>query len=399
LVAYNIVMDAWSKSRVPEAPEAVERLLKRMRDAESVQPNTYTYNLLIDAWANSNRDNSLEKVLQIYRHMETLSKDSKSKDVTPSIRTINAILHAYARKSAQFTSQNNQEGYDQAAKCASEAFDLLQETKKRFEETQDTNWQPDMATYTSVMDVHSRCATYKTTKIAGQLLEELKQLHLKTGNQRHKPNFRTYTTLVTAWSRTKSEESPQRVEAIMKEMTKCGENPNSRTYTAAIQCWSRARDPLKAKRVLKLLMEMRGEYKKTRSEHLRPTTITYNTAIDACARCQGSADQKTESLKIAFAILKTIEMDDELNADGVTYSTLIRSLGFLMPTGDERNNVAKAVFEKAKNAGLVELTTLKNLSLAVDAKTLKIAMDGNVDQNGNADYTNIPYAWRKNGNK
>ena len=241
--------------------------------------------------------------------------------------------------------------------------------------------------------------SYKTTKIAGQLLEELKQLHLKTGNQRHKPNFRTYTTLVTAWSRTKSEESPQRVEAIMKEMAKCGENPNSRTYTAAIQCWSRARDPLKAKRVLKLLMEMRGEYKKTKSEHLRPTTITYNTAIDACARCQGSADQKTESLKIAFAILKTIEMDDELNADGVTYSTLIRSLGFLMPTGDERNNVAKAVFEKAKNAGLVELTTLKNLSLAVDAKTLKIAMDGNVDQNGNADYTNIPYAWRKNGNK
>lgn len=399
LVAYNIVMDAWSKSRVPEAPEAVERLLKRMRDAETVQPNTYTYNLLIDAWANSNRDNSLEKVLQIYRHMENLSKDSKTNDVTPSIRTINAILHAYARKSAQFTSQNNQEGYDQAAKCAAEAYDLLQETKKRFEETGDTNWQPDMATYTSVMDVHSRCATYKTTKIAGQLLEELKQLHLKTGNQRHKPNFRTYTTLVTAWSRTKSEESPQRVEAIMKEMAKCGENPNSRTYTAAIQCWSRARDPLKAKRVLKLLMEMRGEYKKTKSEHLRPTTITYNTAIDACARCQGSADQKTESLKIAFAILKTIEMDDELNADGVTYSTLIRSLGFLMPTGDERNNVAKAVFEKAKNAGLVELTTLKNLSLAVDAKTLKIAMDGNVDQNGNADYTNIPYAWRKNGNK
>merc|ERR1712166_1547264 len=325
--------------------------------------------------------------------------DSKTNDVTPSIRTINAILHAYARKSAQFTSQNNQEGYDQAAKCAAEAYDLLQETKKRFEETGDTNWQPDMATYTSVMDVHSRCATYKTTKIAGQLLEELKQLHLKTGNQRHKPNFRTYTTLVTAWSRTKSEESPQRVEAIMKEMAKCGENPNSRTYTAAIQCWSRARDPLKAKRVLKLLMEMRGEYKKTKSEHLRPTTITYNTAIDACARCQGSADQKTESLKIAFAILKTIEMDDELNADGVTYSTLIRALNFLMPSGDERNKVAKAVFEKAKKAGLIDIVTLKNLKMVLDSETLKIAMDGNVDQNGNADYTNIPYAWRKNGNK
>jgi len=399
--AYNIVMEAWSKSRVPEAPEAVERLLKRMRDDESVQPNTYTYNLLIDAWANSNRENSLEKVLQIYRHMKNLfKKEGENKSsVAPSIRTINAVLHAYARKSAQYTSQNNQEGFDQASKCASEALNLLEETKQRYQETGDISWQPDTATYTSVMDVHSRCATYRTTKTAGQLLEELKQLYAKTGNYRHKPNFRTYTTLVTAWSRTKSEESPQRVEAIMKEMTKCGENPNSRTYTAAIQCWSRARDPQKAKRVLKLLMEMRGEYKKTRSDHLRPTTVTYNNAIDACARCQGSPDQNTESLKIAFAILKTIEMDEEINPDGVTYSTLIRALNFLLPTGDERNKVAMAVFEKAKKAGLIELVTLKNIRLAVDADSFRTALEGKVDKNGDCDYSNLPYVWKKNCNK
>jgi len=185
----------------------------------------------------------------------------------------------------------------------------------------------------------------------------------------------------------------------MKEMIKCGENPNSRTYTAAIQCWSRARDPQKAKRVLKLLMEMRGEYKKTRSDHLRPTTVTYNNAIDACARCQGSPDQNTESLKIAFAILKTIEMDEEINPDGVTYSTLIRALNFLLPTGDERNKVAMAVFEKAKKAGLIELVTLKNIRLAVDADSFRTALDGKVDKNGDCDYSNLPYVWKKNCNK
>ena len=395
LEAYNTVMEAWSKSRVPEAPEAAERLLKRMLDDEAVQPNTNSYNLLIDAWANSDKQNSLEKALQIYRHMEGLRTGENESNVSPTIRTVNAVLHAYARKSAQYTSQNDQAGYDEAAKCAAGSLNLLEEMKKRYKETGNSQWEPDMATYTSVMDVHSRCATYRTTRIAGDLLNELKELHAKTGNYRHKPNFRTYTTLVTAWSRTKSDESPQRVESIMKEMKLSGEMPNARTYTAAVQCWARARDPQKAKRVLKLLMEMRDEYQKTGSDHIRPTTLTYNTAIDACARCQGSPDQKTEAVKIAFAILKTIEMDNNIEPDGVTYSTLIRALNFLMPSGDERNQVATAVFEKAKKAGLVEILTLKNLKMVLDNQSMRTALEGKLDQNGEFNYSNLPNAWKK----
>ncbi len=397
LEAYNTVMDAWSKSRVQEAPEAAERLLKRMMDDESVEPSTNTYNLLIDAWANSDKPNSLDKAVQIYRHMERLRTD-ETKSVSPNIRTVNAVLHAYAKKSAQHTSQNTQAGFEEAAKCAASSLELLEEMKERYKETGDANWQPDMATYTSVMDVHSRCATYRATRTAGDLLNELKGLYEKTGNFRHKPNFRTYTTLVTAWSRTRSDESPQRVESIMKEMRLSGEKPNSRTYTAAIQCWARARDPLKAKRVLKLLMEMREEYKETGNEHIRPTTLTYNTAIDACARCQGSPEQKTESVKIAFAILKTIEMDDEIKPNSSTYSTLIRALNFLMPRGEDRNKVGKAVFEKSKKAGLVDNETLKNLKMVLDSTSLHDALEGNLDRNGELNLSTLPSAWKKNSN-
>ena len=397
LSAYNTVMEAWSKSRVSESPEAAERLLKRMMDDESVDPNTTTYNLLIDAWANSYKPNSLDKATQIYRHMENLGKAKGS--VQPTIRSVNAVLHAYARKSAQYTSQNDQEGFEKAAECAAASLALLEETKKRFKETEDMNWQPDIATYTSVMDVHSRCATYRTTRIAGELLTEIKKLYEKTGNNRLKPNFRTYTALVTAWSRTRSDESPRQVEAIMHEMKQAGERPNTRTYTSAVQCWARSRDPYKAKRVLKLLMAMRDEYKRTRSEHVRPTTLTYNTAIDACARCQGTPDQKTESLKIAFAILKTIEMDEEAEPDASTYSTLIRALNFLMPSGDERSGVAKAVFEKAKKAGLVELLTVKNLRMVMDSQSMREALEGNLERDGEFNFPKLPSAWKRNTNK
>merc|ERR1712176_1101120 len=105
-------------------------------------------------------------------------------------------------------------------------------------------------------------------------------------------------------------------------------------------------------------------------------------AIDACARCQGSPDQKTESVKIAFAILKTIEMDKDIEPNSATYATLIRALNFLMPSGNERNQVAKAIFEKAKKAGLVELTMLKNLRLVLDSESMRTALEGRLDHNG-----------------
>jgi pentatricopeptide repeat protein len=393
LLAYNIIMDAWSKSRVPEAPDANERLLKRMMDDEKIEPDTNSYNLLLDAWANSNRENSLEKVTQIYKHMEHLHEQGSSA-VSPSIRTINAVLHAHAKQAAQFTRDNN---YAEAHNCAAAALEILREAKRRYEETNDHEWQPDVATYTSCIDVHSRCGSYKASRTAQDLLEELKALYAKTNNGNYKVNFRTYTGVVTAWSRTRSDESPSRVEELMKEMNQDpSTKPNSRTYTAAIQCWARARDPLKAKRVLKLLMEMREEYQNTGNKDVRPTTITYNNAIDACARCQGSEQQKTEAMKIAFAILKTVEMDDSCSPDNNTYSTLLRAVTFLMPSGEARNKVCLSVFEKAKKQGLVDFTAVKHLRRGVDAPTMIQALEGKADRNGSFVYPDLPPSWSRN---
>ncbi|KAL3915070.1 MAG: hypothetical protein SGILL_005818, partial [Bacillariaceae sp.] len=394
--SYNIIMDAWSKSRVAEAPDATERLIKRMMEDEDIEPDTTSFNLLLDAWANSDRENSLEKVTQIYKHMESLHEDGNL-HVSPTIRTINAVLHAHAKKAAQFTKQSDREGYEEAAKCANAAYDILQEAKRRYEATEDPEWQPDVATYTSCIDVHSRCGSYETSRKAEEMLNELKELHSQTRSMKYKVNFRTYTSVITAWSRTRSDESPKRVEALMAEMdSDPATKPNARTYTAAIQCWARSRDPTKAKHVLKLLMAMREQYKNNGRADIRPTTMTYNYAIDACARCQGSEQQKTEALKIAFAVLKTIEMDDGCSPDAGTYSTLIRALSFLMPSGEARNAVTQPVFEKAKKAGLVDFTTVMNLRRCVDAETFGKALEGKIDRNGSFDFPELPLAWSRN---
>lgn len=396
LHSYNIVVDGWSKSRTVEAPEAAGRLMRRLLDDDSdVGPNTYTYNLLIDSWANSKKENSLEKVMQIYEHMRGL--DQQGKGITPNIRTINAVLNAHAKRVAQYTSQNSKEGLEQALLCADAAYDILQDAKKRYQESQDVEDMPDVATYTSVMDVYSRCGTIDACHKAETLLTELKDLYASTKNFRYQLNYRTYTTLVTAWSRTRCEESPSRVEELLKEMAQdSATKPNSRTYTAAIQCWSRSRDPLKAKRVLKILMDMRQEYKTTGNENVRPSILTYNLAIEACGRCQGSMEQQTEALKIAFAILKTIEMDDASNPNEETYSTLIRGLSYLMLSGKERDNLGSMVFDKAKKAGLVNLDCVKNLRRTVGREAFSVQLDGRVDRNGTFKYQDLPSAWSRN---
>jgi hypothetical protein len=127
-----------------------------------------------------------------------------------------------------------------------------------------------------------------------------------------------------------------------------------------------------------------------------PTLISYNTAIDACARTRGDAEQQTAALKIAFAIFKAVNVSEVMDANHVTYATLLKAASFLMPPGDERNKVAEAVFSKAVAAGMVEGAVVKNLQKATDASVLqRLLKDMQEAGSGHIDYRRIPPLWSK----
>lgn len=366
-----------------------------MLAGEEIEPDTLSYHGVLDAWAHSGKEESLVKVKQIFQHMQGLYDSGKN--VKPSIRTMNSIVNAHAKRATYYSSKYENQDPEKAWKCATEAHQLLIAQKQRYLENGDPDDQPDVTTYTSVMDAFARCGNYKMTQQAELLLRELKGLYKKSNDSKLRPNFRTYTSLINAWSRTRSHESPGRVEFLLKEM---GDDPvtrpNTRTYTSVIQCWAKSRDGSKAKRALKMLRSMKDKYKATNNEDVRPNVLTYNAAIDACARCQGTMEQQTEAIKIAFAILKATEVDEDIMPNNITYSTLLRAVSYLLPAGAERNKVASAVFEKAKNAGLVDTTTVKNLRQAVDSEIMLTMFEGIASQNGSFDYNNVPAAWTKN---
>ncbi|KAL3945758.1 MAG: hypothetical protein SGBAC_000147 [Bacillariaceae sp.] len=397
VASYNIVIDTWAKSRAAEAPEAAERVLKLMLDNEDVEADTFSYNGVLDAWANSGREDGLEKIVQIYHHMEGLQKQGK--DIQPTIRTVNAILNAYAKVVSTYSRVSNPQlrENDKIEDYSEAAYKIFVETKEKADTTGESMWVPDVMTYTILMDIYSKCGTYEATQKAVELLDELKAEFKKSKNKSLKPNFRTYTALLTAWSRTRSSESPSKVEELLDEMeSNSATQPNARTYTSAIQCWGKSQDSQKAKRVLKLLLSMKESFKKTGRHDVRPTIMTYNAAIDACAKCLGSRAEQTEALKIAFAILKSAEADDAVVVNSMTYSMVLHAVTKLLPSGSECSSVASALFEKAKKGGFVDQSVVRNVRACVGPKNMQKLFEGYADERGIYDMDKFPNSWKRN---
>ena len=125
--------------------------------------------------------------------------------------------------------------------------------------------------------------------------------------------------------------------------------------------------------------------------------IFHFLAIDACARCQGDIKQQMEALKIAFAILKSIQMEPDIEPNHVTYGTVLKATVFLLPAGEERNRVALALFEKARTAGMIDMNMIKNMRMAVDSHVMQeLFADITTDRQGHINYNNIPPAWSRN---
>ncbi|CAB9514780.1 Pentatricopeptide repeat-containing protein [Seminavis robusta] len=360
--SYNEAIGAWAKSGVAEAPQNAERLLKRMLDHEYIRPDGISYNSVVDAWAYSGRKESIHKLVE-------------------------------------------EKNYDEARKTARDAEEYLTLMKERYEQTQDPDHMPDVMTYTAAMDTYGRCGHYTSTMRARALLEELKDLYEESGNPKLKPGVRTYTSLITAWSKTRSPDSTRYAEQLLEEMNNSGDTdlyPNARTYTAVIQAWGRSPDHNKAARSLKLLQALKERHNAatspSRKQALKPTLSTYNNALEACARCQGDLAQQTAALKIAFAILKAVNQKESgLQANAVTYATVLRACSFLLGPGAERNTVATAVFEKAKKAGMADFRVLFQLRKTVDSKQLAELLDGlPQDRNGIFDFNKAPPGWSRN---
>lgn len=94
--SFNIVIDAWSKSKLPEAMTRVEHLVDYMErccrnDSLACRPDSYTFTSLLDTIARS--EHSYKRAEQMFHRIEKLYEDGIVED-PPTTPVYNAFLNA-----------------------------------------------------------------------------------------------------------------------------------------------------------------------------------------------------------------------------------------------------------------------------------------------------------------
>lgn len=354
IVSYNLCMEAWAKCRRPEALSQVKMLYDRIRKSETLQPTEQTYCAVIEVYADADQSDYLERILRIVEKIES------SNDLKPTIKMYNAVLHAYCRagKPGQLN-ESEVSPISVAQKC----LKILDHVKQMFADKNDVAIRPNIATYNTVIEALSWGRDLDLALKADELLEEMKQAPFL------EPVAPTYVGVISAWSRIRHVDALNRVDTLLSEAIESNQ-VSTKAFTSTMFTWSRSNSPQKLNRCLDLLKQMKAMHSEG-NLHVRPDPYAYQVVIEACARANGDAAQQTAAIRIAFAVFKSIQLDPNVQVTSYIFSSLINAVSRLLPAGDERTALAKAVFEKAVVANQLDKRVIQSMRTAVDATTLQ----------------------------
>ncbi|GAX13998.1 hypothetical protein FisN_5Lh089 [Fistulifera solaris] len=359
--SYNIVMDAWSKLKnTPDAVDKIHKLLKK-----TPEPDVFAYNSLIEAYSSSSTEEGLEKAVNVFNKLP----------MEPNSHTYNSVLHAYSKRASI--------DYLQAKECALAAEKLLSEAAK--------SQKADVMSYTSVMECWSR--VNDGASHAEAILERFKATV--------KPSVYTYNVLMQAYRRPNNVKKAkalieQLLAAVEKPMKSQDVKANAIVCTTYLSVLKNSRTDSQAVDALRLIQRM-NELSVSHPA-ITPSLVTYNAALEVCAQVpESKGTSQLVALKISFALLKSLEQHKVLKPNNITYNTLLRAISSLLPMGSqERDQVSKALFEKAKAAGQVDTYTLKNLQRAA---SVALYADVVAEMEGGTHFSAdspIPASWSRN---
>ena len=380
---YSSVIDAYSRSSSSdlEGAESAQSLLERLRNLyestgdEELKPNVISYNSVINAWAKTGTVYGAETAVKL---LDTMEKEGIADAIS-----YNACIHAWAR-------------------CGSkESGDMAETILKRMKE---------QATRAKSSDYDE---DYFHTNIRQSYVE---------------PNIRTYSSVIDAWSRSNCPTAASRAQAILDEMEKIYEEtgdktiqPNTVTYSTVINAHARSRDmDNKAAAALQILNNMKKLCSSGVNDQAKPTIVTYNSVLNACATTYGvrssqrrtskrsSQDEqdktgKSASQSLALGIVKDLYKEltrkSDIRPDHFTYGTVLKACANLMSPGDDDAiPFIREVFDQCCADGQVSFGVCFQLRQAVPVDIYRelIPADSIDESNGHFIIEKMPHQWRKN---
>jgi hypothetical protein len=269
-------------------------------------------------------------------HLASLGDET----VPLSNRNFNVVINAYAKSTNRL-----------AAQKAHALLDRLR-TSNRV--------QPDVVSYTSVMECYSKSTEPNASDVAMELLQELQ------------------TKYETA-----------RDPSLM---------PNLRTFTMAILSLARCPKLGNAQKARGLLTQLNNLYNTTQNELLKPSAYPYNYVLNCAANTVGTNDDKIAAFQIAAKTYQEMRATEFIKADSYTYAFWLKACNNLLPAStDLYQKFVVLAFEECQKDGLVNqevLTRLQQgkLSKEVLCKVLKVKPP----YQANVVVEDVPPSWSRN---
>lgn len=298
--SFHAVLSGWAKLGQPGEAES---LLYRMHElytdhAHASSPSTMTYNIVLDAWAKSRRNDAWERALAILQHMEELHQ-SGDVNVQPNVHSLNTVLNCFrnagqgnfhgAFKVLDRFIDGHEEGRVDAvpnlitwntllagcAKNTRDDFRVLQiwERMAKFQ------CEPDIISYTMTFACYARYGAI-SAKSAKSLLKFARRFK---SDKLVQPSRFAYLRLVEAWV---AMARVDLAEETLIEVCNAGPRQGSpivdrEVFHRVMKGWSQLN---KARRVESLFLFMNDIHERWELDEVKPSQDTYNILLHSWAK-------------------------------------------------------------------------------------------------------------------
>lgn len=312
---YNVYLQTLSAhGSVPgvaqKADGVLRMMLKRSKEGEErLRPNRFSYNSVIGAWS---RSRSSAAPMQAFKVLQLLLED---KTVKPDAFSFNQVLNCFSR--------SQQRGA--AITCET----LLADWHKAYDRGL-VSAKPGCIAYTTVISAWARSVETGGADRAEQILRFMED-RAAAGDKHLAPNTLTYNTVIDGWARSgEGTLGARKAEALLRQMQVQFEagnfrvEPNSITWNGVLNAWAKSGTRCCAHQAQKYLDQMWEVYQ-AGNTRVRPDDKTYNTVISAI-----SNSQNVGKAQLALRVLRKMDKLHQTGAlrdrpDGITYTTVLQS--------------------------------------------------------------------------
>jgi hypothetical protein len=190
---FDIVLQTWSRSGLPEAPAQTEKVLgamERLHESTgllSLKPRTTSFNAVLAAHARSSRPASAMRASDVLHFMEVLASEPDS-TVQPDQASYSIVLHALSKCQQS-----------EPDKVAAEVDTCLRHTEEMYKSQQSPSLQLETIMFNTAMGCWSKARrTSGAFRMARSIMDRQKNWYENHGCTRAKPDVVGYTSVIAA---------------------------------------------------------------------------------------------------------------------------------------------------------------------------------------------------------